>query len=199
MAATTSSIATSAGAQPRDALAQPQHLDAVGDLEDVGHVVADQDDGEPVRRARADQSSTLRVCTTPSAAVGSSMKTTLLAHVTAREIATPWRWPPDMFATGAVDVLDARRRGRWNASGAALAHRRACRGSRAGRAGRRACSSRPRNMFARGVELGREREVLVDGLDPERRAPAAACASVDRPALEEDLAAVGPGARRRAS
>src|SRR5262249_52928183 len=35
-------------------------------------------------------SSTLRVCTTPSAAVGSSMNTTLFAHVTARQMAMPW-------------------------------------------------------------------------------------------------------------
>ena len=55
----------------------------------------------PCSRTRLIRSSTLRVCTTPSAAVGSSMKTTLLAHVTARQIAMPWRWPPDMFATGA--------------------------------------------------------------------------------------------------
>ena len=56
----------------------------------------------PCSRTRLIWSSTLRVCTTPSAAVGSSKNTTLLAHVTARQIAMPWRWPPDMFATGAL-------------------------------------------------------------------------------------------------
>ena len=45
----------------------------------------------PCSRTRLIWSSTLRVCTTPSAAVGSSMKTTRLAQVTARQIAMPWR------------------------------------------------------------------------------------------------------------
>src|SRR3954452_12926030 len=57
----------------------------------------------PRPRTRPMRSSTWRVWTTPSAAVGSSMKTTLLAHVTARLTATPWRWPPDILATGAVE------------------------------------------------------------------------------------------------
>src|SRR3954467_4950538 len=35
-----------AAPEPRDALAEAQHLDAVGDLEDLRQVVADEDDGE---------------------------------------------------------------------------------------------------------------------------------------------------------
>ena len=45
----------------------------------------------PCSRTRLIWSRTLRVCTTPSAAVGSSMNTTFFAHVTARQIAMPWR------------------------------------------------------------------------------------------------------------
>src|SRR3954454_4448482 len=57
----------------------------------------------PCSRTRTMRSSTWRVWTTPSAAVGSSMKTTLEAHVTARETAMPWRWPPDIVATVALE------------------------------------------------------------------------------------------------
>src|SRR5262249_45795905 len=43
----------------------------------------------PASRTLRVSSRTFRDCTTPSAAVGSSMKTTRLAHVTARPTATP--------------------------------------------------------------------------------------------------------------
>ena len=68
---------------------EPQHLDAVGHREDLRDVVADQDDGDALLADAADEVERVRVCTTPSAAVGSSMNTTLLAHVTARRTATP--------------------------------------------------------------------------------------------------------------
>ena len=49
----------------------------------------------PRSRTRRITSSTWPVWTTPSAAVGSSMMITLLAHAAARATATPWRWPPE--------------------------------------------------------------------------------------------------------
>ena len=41
-------------------VAAPQHDDAVGDREDVGHAVADQDDGEPLPPQFADEIENLR-------------------------------------------------------------------------------------------------------------------------------------------
>ena len=102
----------------------------------------------PWSRTRLICSSTLRVWTTPSAAVGSSMKTTLLAHVTAREIAMPWRWPPDMLATGAVVSWMRTPRSRKASSlrrRIAALSRKPSLPSGPGR-----ISSRPRNMFAAG-------------------------------------------------
>jgi hypothetical protein len=45
-------------------------------------------------------SSTRSRCTTPGAAVGSSMNTTLLGHTTELATATLWRWPPDSEPIG---------------------------------------------------------------------------------------------------
>ena len=45
-------------------------------------------------------SSTIWVCATPRAAVGSSMITSLAACMTALATATDWRWPPESDATG---------------------------------------------------------------------------------------------------
>ena len=134
------------------------------------------------------RSRTLRVWTTPSAAVGSSMKTTFEAQVTARETAMPWRWPPDIVATGADGVLqrDAEVLERVAALGA---HRLLVdEAEPAEQAGAHHLAAE--EHVGAGVELGREREVLVDGLDPqaarvERRV------QLDRLALEEDLAGVG--------
>ena len=93
------------------------------------------------------------------------MKTTLLAHVTARATATPWRWPPDRSATGAVDVLHAdaevgerllvRRRIAAVVEEPELAEQAA------------AHQLAAQEQVGGGVEVGREREVLVDGLDAE--------------------------------
>src|SRR5918998_33657 len=102
----------------------------------------------PWSRTRLIWSSTLRVCTTPSAAVGSAIDTTLVAQVTARQMAMPWRWPPDMFAT--------RGPGSWivtpSCSKASSLRRRISLLSRKpslpSTPGRRI--SRPRNMFAAG-------------------------------------------------
>src|SRR5256886_539796 len=54
----------------------------------------------PCSARRFTRSSTCRVCATPSAAVGSSRKTTRLFHITARATATDCRWPPERVATG---------------------------------------------------------------------------------------------------
>ena len=88
--------------EPRDALAEAQHLDAVGDLEHLGHVVADQDDREPAVAHAADQ-------VEHAARLHDAERGRRLVHEDdlARPrhraaIATPWRWPPDMFATGAL-------------------------------------------------------------------------------------------------
>ena len=55
----------------------------------------------PWSATRRTSSSTLPVWRTPRAAVGSSMKITLLAHITERQIATLCFWPPDSAPTGA--------------------------------------------------------------------------------------------------
>ena len=142
----------------------------------------------PRSRTRRMRSSTLRVWTTPSAAVGSSMKTTLLAHVTARLTATPWRWPPDIVATGALESCRPTPR-LLNASSA-----RRCI-SRVVEEAELAEEAAARDLAAEeqvggGVEVGGEREVLVDGLDAER-AGLERRGDRHRPALEEDLAGVG--------
>ena len=56
----------------------------------------------PASRARSMTSSTRRVWTTPSAAVGSSRITKLVAHTTARATATLCRCPPESMAIGVV-------------------------------------------------------------------------------------------------
>ena len=54
----------------------------------------------PCSASRLTSSSTCRVWATPSAAVGSSRMTRREFHITARPIATDWRWPPERLATG---------------------------------------------------------------------------------------------------
>ena len=75
--------------------AEPQHEDAVGDLEHVGEVVADHDHAEAALAQALDQRQHLRGLATPSAAVGSSSITTFGSPSSERAIATCWRWPPD--------------------------------------------------------------------------------------------------------
>ena len=55
--------------------------------------------GRPLSRTRLMSSSTCPDSRTPSAAVGSSMITSLRAHAAARATATPWRWPPESVST----------------------------------------------------------------------------------------------------
>src|SRR3954463_618003 len=151
----------------------------------------------PRSRTRRMRSRTLRVWTTPSAAVGSSMKTTLLAHVTARLApAAPRRAPGARAALalaaghrrdGRRRVLQADAEALERLVGAAV-HR--------GVVEEAELAEQPaaRDLAAeeevcRRVELGREREVLVDGLDPER-ARLERRADRHLAALEEDLARV---------
>ena len=54
----------------------------------------------PRSASRRTSASTFAVWATPSAAVGSSMITSLVFQSTALAIATDWRWPPDSDATG---------------------------------------------------------------------------------------------------
>ena len=79
--------------------AEVERGDAVGDLEDVVHVVGDEHDAEAVVGEPADEVEHLRVCATPRAAVGSSSRTTLEFQSTALAMATVCRWPPERLAT----------------------------------------------------------------------------------------------------
>ena len=54
----------------------------------------------PRRASRVIRSRTRAVCETPSAAVGSSMITSLASSITALATATACRWPPDSDPTG---------------------------------------------------------------------------------------------------
>ena len=54
----------------------------------------------PRSASRLISSSTIVVCATPSAAVGSSMITSWAWDMTALATATDWRCPPDSDATG---------------------------------------------------------------------------------------------------
>ena len=112
------------------------------------------------------RSSTLRVWTTPSAAVGSSMKTTLLAHVTARLTATPWRWPPDIVATGALESCSADAEALERLVGAPVHLAVVEEAELAEQAAAQDLAAE--EQVGGRVEVGGEREVLVDGLDAER-------------------------------
>ena len=79
--------------------AEAQHEDPVGDLEDVGEVVADHDHAEAALAQPLDQLQHLAVCATPSAAVGSSSSTTFGSPSSERATATCWRWPPESVPT----------------------------------------------------------------------------------------------------
>ena len=120
----------------------------------------------PVSRMRRTRSSVRAVCTTPRAAVGSSMNTTRLAHIAARQMATLCRWPPDRLAIGASMSFSATLR-RPNAL--ALSRRIAALSRKPSRP-----RSPGRNGFPSHVQVGRraevraDRQILVDRLDPER-------------------------------
>ena len=106
----------------------------------------------PVSLMRFTRSSVRAVCTTPRAAVGSSMNTTRLAHIAARQIATLCRCPPDRLAMGASMSFSATF-SFWNAT--ALSRRMLALSrnpSRPSQPGRTA--SRPMNMLADGLRSG---------------------------------------------
>ena len=85
----------------RDFPAAPKHDDPVGNLEDIGDVVADEHYGAAALGKTPRQGQDLAVSATASAAVGSSMITSLAFRLSARQMATAWRWPPDRLPTGA--------------------------------------------------------------------------------------------------
>ena len=116
----------------------------------------------PSSRSRRMSSSTLAVSWTPSAAVGSSMMTSLELKPAARQMATAWRWPPESRRTrdsdrGHVDG-QASRPSPW--PGAALRRGRGTRGARP------ADELAVEEEVLPDGEVLDEGEVLVNGLDP---------------------------------
>ena len=138
----------------------------------------------PLSRTRFTDSSTFLVCTTPSAAVGSSRMTTLSAHAIALAMAMPCRWPPDIAPTGAFSDRTVAP----SSANDAAAWRRISFSSMN--------PSLPRmplrgdlpaeEHVLHGIEMRRERQVLVHHLDAE----VLACRGLGQPhrlALEVDL------------
>src|SRR3954465_2373150 len=155
-----------AAVEARDALAEAQHLDAVGDLEDLGHVVADETDGEAARADAPEQVEHV-------ARLDDAERGGRLVHED--DLARPRHRPADRAALGRP-----------------AGHRRA-RPARVLKADAEALERLVRTpvhlavveepeppeqpaaqhlaaeeQVGRRVELGGEREVLVDRLDPER-------------------------------
>ena len=83
-------------------LAVLHHADAVGEVEDVVDVVADQEDADALASSAAASVRRPARLRGPSAAVGSSMIRTRALNWIARAIATDWRWPPDSALTGSL-------------------------------------------------------------------------------------------------
>ena len=175
----------------------------------------------PWSASRRTSSSTCAVCATPSAAVGSSSRTTLEFHSTDLAIATVWRWPPDRLETRWRTDLTVRTDSEASVAGGRLLHRdlvedRAgvaspgrgtcsarCRGCRTARGPgtRSRCRVRPRRAGECTVHRPALEEVLAgvdrvgaaDALDQRRLAGAVV---TDQ---RGDLAGVGPRSRRRCS
>ena len=103
---------------------------------------------------------TLRVSSGPSAAVGSSMIRTRALKWIARAIATAWRWPPDRLAT------------RFDSDGSRSFMRPSVAARRLHRLlvheAEPAGDLASEEEIGDGVEVLREREVLIDRLDAER-------------------------------
>ena len=149
IAPTTSSIVTSLALEARDPLAEAQDLDAVGDLEDLGHVVADEHDGEALVAHAADQVEDV-------AGLDDAERGRRLVHED--DLARPRDGAADRdaLALAARHVGDrarrcpgSSRRGSWNASSlrrriAALSRKPSLPRSPPRR------TSRPRNMLAAG-------------------------------------------------
>ena len=132
----------------------------------------------------------MRDSRTPSAAVGSSRITTFDANAAARLTATAWRWPPDMSPTTALKSGSVTCSRSSTSRVASVICRRFSTRSERG-------SQRRPGELAAGVEVvGRpqvveQREILVDGLDPER-ARVGRRVDRDRRAVHLDRAAVEP-------
>ena len=141
----------------------------------------------PLSRTFLIVSSTLWVWTTPRAAVGSSRKSTLLAHDTARAMATDCFWPPDIVPTGTTTERTAEPRSVNAAAALVRIAGLSMKPSRPGEAGAHQLAAEE-HVLGR-VEVRRQREVLVDHLDADRRRLVRG-GEVDRLAVEEDLALV---------
>ena len=102
----------------------------------------------PRSRSRRISSSTCSVCATPSAAVGSSRMTSLEFHITAREIATDCRWPPERETTfvRTLPIVVTFRLRSTSRARCSIAREDIGDSSPARRAGL-GLTSRPRNMF----------------------------------------------------
>ena len=166
IAPTSDSSVASLRAERRHPAPEAQHLDPVGDLEHVGHVVADQHDRHAAVAHAPDH--VQHVLGLDHAECGRRL-------VHDDHLARPRRPPAQPQRPDA-----GRRRGRRPAASASLTATprsanvsTAARASRACRA-RRARPSRPGSQqlathvdVGGAVEVGRQRQVLVDGLDPE--------------------------------
>ena len=119
----------------------------------------------PWLRTSLISSSTIDDSRTPSAAVGSSMITIRVPHAIARATATACRWPPERLTTGwSTDLIPIFSRAHL-LLGAAAHRLRVEEAEPAERAGEVLLATE--EEVGRRVEVVGEREVLVDGLDPE--------------------------------
>src|SRR3954470_4106028 len=177
-----------AAAEARDAGAKAQNLDAVGHLEDLRHVVADEDDRQALVAHAADEVEHV-------ARLDHAERGGRLVHED--DLRRPRHRPRDRDALAlAAGHGRDRRRGVLQRDAEVLegvaalgAHRLLVDEAEPAEQARAHDLAAEEHVGA-GIELGREREVLVDGLDPqaarvERRV------QLDRLALEDDLAGVG--------
>src|SRR4051812_13714873 len=176
-----------AAPEPRHALAEAQHLDAVGDLEDLGHVVADEHDREAALAHAEDEVEDV-------ARLHDAERGGRLVHED--DLARPRHRAADRDALALAAGHRRDRRGRVLQADAEALERLVGAAVHRGVVEEAELAEQPaaRDLAAeeqvcRRVELGREREVLVDGLDPER-ARLERRADRHLAALEEDLARV---------
>ena len=115
----------------------------------------------PRLRTRSMVSRPRRVCSTPRAAKGSSRMTSLPPQWTKRLSSIAWRWPPERCSTLVREARDAGAAGLERAAGLGLHLAVAEEGDAEDAAGELAAHEE----VGDDVEVGAEREVLVDGLD----------------------------------
>src|SRR3954466_1668707 len=176
-----------AAPEPRDALAEAQHLDAVGDLEDLGHVVADEHDREAALAHAEDEVEDV-------ARLHDAERGGRLVHED--DLARPRYRAADRDALALAAGHRRDRRGRVLQADAEALERLVGAAVHRGVVEEAELAEQPaaRDLAAeeevcRRVEFGRERAGLVDGLDPER-ARLERRADRHLAALEEDLACV---------